>query len=42
MNPSVATLLARIDSGEITPANARDAIDRAGGLAFIILNLLIP
>lgn len=42
MNPSVANLLARIDSGEITQANADAAIEQAGGLAFVILNLLIP
>jgi len=41
VNPAVASLLARIDSGEITAANAADAIERAGGLAFVILNIAL-
>lgn len=39
---SAQALFDRIDAGEITPANASDAIEKAGGLAFLIACLLVP
>ena len=37
MHPAVASLLAAIDRGEITPANAAGAIELAGGLSLVKL-----
>jgi hypothetical protein len=42
MNPKVAELLAMLDAGDITPQNADEAIQQAGGLTFILLNLALP
>lgn len=39
MSPAVQKLLDRIASGEVGPANARDAIARAGGDQLVIIEL---
>jgi len=41
MNLPVSELLEMLDSGEITPAQAEEAIQRAGGLAFVLLSLTL-
>lgn len=40
MTAHATAFFARIDSGEINAANAADAIERAGGLAFLIASML--
>jgi len=40
MSPSVQSLLDRISSGEVTPANAKDAIARAGGDSLAIIEVV--
>jgi hypothetical protein len=40
MNQAVSSLFAAIDNGTVTPANCVSAIEQAGGLAFILANLL--
>lgn len=39
MPSDAANFFARVDAGEITAANAADAIAKAGGLAYLILAL---
>jgi hypothetical protein len=39
MPTEVQNLLAAIDAGEVTPANAISRIEKAGGLAFIIASI---
>ena len=41
MHPKVVELLALLDSGTITPSQAEEAIEQAGGLTFVILNLAL-
>jgi hypothetical protein len=41
MNLTVSELLELLDSGEIPPAQAEEAIERAGGLAFVVLSLTL-
>jgi len=40
MHPAVSSLFAAIDAGTVTESNAQSAMEQAGGLAFILANLL--
>lgn len=41
MNDTIASLLAAIDSGAITPAEAPSAIQQSGGLVYILCNIAL-